>query len=43
MLLPIPNDPQLVGLQVGLQTLTFPPGNLALGNLTRMHKPLVRP
>ena len=43
MLLPIPNEPGLVGLQVGLQTLTFPVGNLGIGNLTRMHKPIVRP
>jgi hypothetical protein len=43
MLLPIPSEPGLVGLQVGFLKLTLGPWNLEIGNLTRMHKPLVRP
>jgi hypothetical protein len=43
MVLPIPNDNSLIGLRVGLQTLTVPAGNPTIGNFTRMHVPLVRP
>ncbi len=44
---PIPltlaNAPALVGAVVGLQTLTFPTGNLSVGNFTRLLRVLVRP
>ncbi|MBZ0153128.1 MAG: hypothetical protein K8J09_16515, partial [Planctomycetes bacterium] len=41
--LPVPPIPGLVGLQVGVQALTFPLNTTAVGNFTRLHQLLVRP
>lgn len=43
MPLPLANSNALLGARVGVQTLTFPVGNLAVGNFTRLHEMLVRP
>jgi hypothetical protein len=41
--LPLANSPALVGAVAGIQTLTFPVGNAAVGNFTRLYRALVRP
>ncbi len=41
--LQVPSIPALAGLQFGVQTLTFPIGTFAVGNLTRLHQLLIRP
>ncbi|MCA8949818.1 MAG: right-handed parallel beta-helix repeat-containing protein [Planctomycetes bacterium] len=41
--LTVPNDPGLAGTIIGLQTLNFPLGNLAVGNFGPLYRPLVRP
>jgi len=40
--LPLANDPYLIGIGAGIQTLTFPSGNLSVGNFTRLYRILIR-
>ena len=41
--IPIPNDPGLVNLEAGIQTLTTVSGNPAIGNLTQLYRARIRP
>ncbi len=41
--LTVPNDPTIAGMAIGLQTLNFPLGNLAVGNFGPRYRALVRP
>lgn len=41
--LPLVNDPALLGIGAGIETLTFPLGNFAVGNFTRLYRMLIRP
>lgn len=39
----IPVDPSIIGVEAGVQTVTFPLGGISTGNFTRLHRALVRP
>jgi hypothetical protein len=39
----IPDDPVLVGLRAGIQTLTFPYSTFLFGSVTRLYRATVRP
>lgn len=41
--LPLVNDPALLSISAGIETLTFPLGNFAVGNFTRLYRMLIRP
>ncbi len=41
--IPLPNNAALVGLIAGIQSLTVPGSNFAVGQFTRMHRVLIRP
>ncbi len=41
--IPLPNNPALNGLIAGIQSLTVPGSNFAVGQFTRMHRVLIRP
>jgi hypothetical protein len=41
--LPLPNDPGIVGIAGGIQTLTTPVGIPTLGNFTRLYRATARP
>ena len=43
MVLTVPNDPSIIGLTAGIQTLTRPTGVLAVGNFTQLYRATVRP
>jgi hypothetical protein len=41
--LPLVNEPSLIGISAGVETLTYPTGNLLVGNFTRLYHMLIRP
>lgn len=43
VLLPLANSSALLGLVAGVQSLTFPSGSFAAGNMTRLYEMLIRP